>query len=60
MPKDDHVLELEFEKGKDTKNKSRYEELVVGEDTPVVGSLYIIKGEAAKFGDKLVVTIANA
>lgn len=57
---EDHVLELDFEKGKDTKNKIRYEEVTVEDDPPVVGSLYIVKKQAEGLGDKIKVTIATA
>lgn len=59
MPKD-HVIELEFERGKETKNKMRYEELVEGDEVPVVGSLYVIKSQAEELGEKINVTISNA
>lgn len=59
MP-DEYTLELEFEKGKETKNKQRFEELVDGDEVPVVGSLYVTKGQAEQLGDKITVTIASA
>ncbi len=59
MPKE-HTLELDFERGKETTNKIRYEEVVDGDEVPVVGSLYVIKSQAENLGDKINVTISNA
>lgn len=59
MPKD-HVLELEFERGKETKNKQRFEEVVDGDEVPIVGSLYIVKSAAEGLGESIKVTIENA
>lgn len=53
----DHSLELEFTKLKDTKNKTRYEEVVDEGDQPIVGSLYVVLKDAQVLGDRVKVTL---
>jgi len=40
-------MKVRFKKKKETKNKIRFDEIVKGTDSPIVGSLYILK-EVAK------------
>ena len=57
MPASDHTMELEFTKLKDTKNKTRYEEVTDDGETPVVGSLYVVLKDAQVLGDRVKVTL---
>ena len=53
----DHSLELEFNKLKDTKNKTRYEEVTDDGESPIVGSLYVVLKESKELGERVKVTL---
>ena len=50
-------IKLEFEREKETKNTVRYTELEREDGPKLVGTLYLQKFAAKKFGDNITVTI---